>query len=90
MVVEAVEEHFPGVTAHLSETNLGVASGRNAGAALAISMWAPDYLLFLDNDMELEPGFVTELSAVLDRLLHHAETVAIEGPSYRMKDQIEK
>ena len=32
----------------------------------------------------------TLASAVLDRLLHHAETVAIEGPSYRMKDQIEK
>lgn len=27
-------------------------------------------------------------SAVLDRLLHHAETVVIEGKSYRMKDQI--
>jgi len=26
---------------------------------------------------------------VLDRLLHHAETVIIEGKSYRMKDQIE-
>lgn len=29
----------------------------------------------------------TLASAVLDRLLHHAETVVIEGPSYRMKDQ---
>ena len=28
-------------------------------------------------------------SAVLDRLLHPAETVVIEGSSYRMKDQIE-
>jgi DNA replication protein DnaC len=27
-------------------------------------------------------------SAVLDRLLHHAETVIIEGRSYRMKDQL--
>jgi DNA replication protein DnaC len=27
--------------------------------------------------------------AVLDRLLHHAETVIIEGKSYRTKDQIE-
>lgn len=26
-------------------------------------------------------------SAVLDRILHHAETVIIEGPSYRMKDR---
>lgn len=32
----------------------------------------------------------TLTSAVLDRLLHHAETVPIEGKSYRMKDQIEE
>ncbi len=31
----------------------------------------------------------TLTSAVLDRLLHHAETVLIDGKSYRMKDQIE-
>ncbi len=29
-------------------------------------------------------------SALLDRLLHHAETVRIEGKSYRMKEQIEE
>jgi DNA replication protein DnaC len=28
-------------------------------------------------------------SALLDRLLHHAETVIIEGTSYRSKDQVE-
>jgi DNA replication protein DnaC len=32
----------------------------------------------------------TLTSAVLDRLLHHAETIPIEGKSYRMKDQIEE
>jgi DNA replication protein DnaC len=31
----------------------------------------------------------TLTSALLDRLLHHAETVVIEGDSYRMKDIIE-
>jgi DNA replication protein DnaC len=31
----------------------------------------------------------TLTSAMLDRLLHHAETIVIEGKSYRMKDQIE-
>jgi DNA replication protein DnaC len=31
----------------------------------------------------------TIASAVLDRLLHHAETVVIEGASYRMKDRVE-
>jgi len=25
----------------------------------------------------------------LDRLLHHAETIVLEGKSYRMKDRIE-
>ncbi len=31
----------------------------------------------------------TLASAVLDRLLHHAETVLIEGPSYRMKERLD-
>ena len=31
----------------------------------------------------------TIASAVLDRLLHHAETIVIEGTSYRMKDQLD-
>lgn len=31
----------------------------------------------------------TLTSALLDRLLHHAETVLIEGQSYRMKDRVE-
>ncbi|MDP2430614.1 MAG: ATP-binding protein, partial [Pseudomonadota bacterium] len=29
----------------------------------------------------------TLTSALLDRLLHHAESVVIEGHSYRMRDQ---
>ena len=31
----------------------------------------------------------TLASAILDRLLHHAETIVLEGKSYRMKDRIE-
>ena len=31
----------------------------------------------------------TLTSALLDRLLHHAETLVIEGKSFRMKDQTE-
>ena len=34
--------------------------------------------------------YATLTSAVLDRLLHHAETVTLEGRSYRIKDVIEK
>jgi DNA replication protein DnaC len=32
----------------------------------------------------------TLTSAVLDRVLHHAETIIVEGRSYRMKDQIQE
>jgi DNA replication protein DnaC len=32
----------------------------------------------------------TITSAVLDRLLHHAETIIVEGKSYRMKDRIDE
>ena len=32
----------------------------------------------------------TLTSAVLDRLLHHAVTVTLEGKSFRMKDVIER
>ena len=32
----------------------------------------------------------TLTSAVLDRVLHHAETVIIEGKSYRTKDHIDE
>ena len=46
---------------------------------------AGDFLMTYD-DAE---GVRDLTSAVLDRLLHHAETVLIEGSSYRMNDRIE-
>jgi DNA replication protein DnaC len=35
-------------------------------------------------------GDAVQTSAVLDRILHHCETVIIEGPSYRLKGRIAK
>lgn len=58
---QAISEQFPEVLVHRHETNLGVASGRNAAAELAFKTVAPTHLLFLDNDMELQDGFVEEL-----------------------------
>ena len=59
--IEAVRRHFPEVHTHLSERNLGVASGRNAGAALAMQLFQPTHLLFLDNDLVMTPGFIGAL-----------------------------
>lgn len=58
---QAVAAEFPDVTVHHHPTNLGVASGRNAGAELASRLFDPEFLLFLDNDLVLEPGFVDAL-----------------------------
>nr|NIR25939.1 glycosyltransferase [Gammaproteobacteria bacterium] len=59
--VTAIQEAFPDVLTHYHPHNLGVASGRNAAAELAIKTLHPTHLLFLDNDMLLEPGFVSAL-----------------------------
>jgi GT2 family glycosyltransferase len=57
----AVRQAFPEVLVHEHPSNLGVASGRNAAAGLAIEKLRAGYLLFLDNDILVEPGFVEAL-----------------------------
>lgn len=53
------------------------------GAILITSNRAyKDWPVIFNNDATLT-------SAMLDRLLHHAETVVIEGKSYRMKEKVE-
>jgi GT2 family glycosyltransferase len=59
--VTAVQQAYPQVMTHYHPTNLGVASGRNAAAELTIKSFRPTHLLFLDNDMLFEAGFVSEL-----------------------------
>ena len=57
----AVKESFPDVITYYSKSNLGVAGGRNASAKMAIHELGATHLLFLDNDILVEPGFVSAL-----------------------------
>jgi GT2 family glycosyltransferase len=59
--VGAVSRAFPEVLIHHHPSNLGVAGGRNAAAELAIKIFRPSHLLFLDNDIILEPDCVKAL-----------------------------
>lgn len=59
--VPAVQEAYPEVLVHHHPKNLGVAGGRNGAAALAIQQLGATHLLFLDNDILVEPGFVQAL-----------------------------
>ncbi len=70
-------------TASISQRWWYSASKSSAGATLITTnrvykQWASIF----NNDAVLT-------SALLERLLHHAETVRIEGKSYRSKDQVE-
>jgi GT2 family glycosyltransferase len=58
----AVRQAFPEVPVHEHPSNLGVASGRNAAARLSLDSFQPTHLLFLDNDILVERGFVEALS----------------------------
>lgn len=59
--VQAVQQAFPTVLSHHHEQNLGVAGGRNAAADLAIELFKPTHLVFLDNDMLVEHDFIPAL-----------------------------
>jgi GT2 family glycosyltransferase len=63
---QRVKARHPDVLVHHCDRNLGVASGRNAAARLALERLAPEFLLFLDNDMLVTEGFVKALVAALD------------------------
>jgi len=58
----AVAEAFPAVLLEPCPENLGVAGGRNAAAKRAIEAFDPEFLLFLDNDIVVQPGFVASLA----------------------------
>ncbi len=61
------ESAYPWVDLLRLEKNQGVAGGTNAGMRYAVEKYDPDYVLHLDNDMEvLEPGWLSELVRVAE------------------------
>ena len=60
---EAVAAAHPNVTQIRVEENQGVVYGMNKGIELAVDRGV-DYLLLLNNDIEVEPDFLDELVAV--------------------------
>ena len=62
---EAVQAAFPQVDALRIEHNRGVAHGLNAGVVHALGK-SPDYLLLLNNDIEVDPEMLTEMVRVAE------------------------
>jgi GT2 family glycosyltransferase len=63
--VETIRARFPQVTLIQNGANLGFAEGNNVGLRYALER-AADYVLLLNNDTIVDPGFLTELVAVAE------------------------
>ncbi len=59
--VGRIQAVFPEVQILALENNLGYSAGNNAGFQKARELWSPDYCLFLNNDTEVDPNFLTPL-----------------------------
>ena len=84
-VADAIErEDYPHLRDELGDLLFQVISRRYEQGAMVITSNKAfkDWPEIFNNDSTLT-------SAILDRLLHHAETVVIQGKSYRMKEKIE-
>jgi DNA replication protein DnaC len=66
--------------------DIKITAGTNTKAEMAAFVKA----VFEGLTSLLGPLHIHVTSAILDRVLHHAETVIIEGKSFRMKDEIEE
>jgi GT2 family glycosyltransferase len=87
--VAFVESHFPEVRVVALESNRGFAGGMNAGIARACG----SYVAFLNNDTEVDPCWLEELLACLERhpraaaatskllLAHRRDTIDSAGDS---------
>ena len=73
---EAIATAFPTVRLIAPPTNLGVAGGRNLGIEAILRQPDVDYVLFLDNDVTLEPSLLDKLVAAAKR----DATLGIVGP----------
>ena len=71
--VEFVRERFPEVEVVANEENLGFCGGMNAGARRAVELGA-EHLLFLNNDIEVDPHFV---SALVDESARRPDAAAL-------------
>lgn len=72
---EAVAAAFPEVTQLRTEVNLGPAGGANLGVRHALDR-GHDYLLILNNDIEVAPDLVTEMV----RVAESGPAIGIVGP----------
>jgi GT2 family glycosyltransferase len=64
--VETIKKRYPGLDMIVNKANLGYAEGNNVGIRRALAKNA-DYMLLLNNDTVVSPGFLDELIKVVEK-----------------------
>jgi GT2 family glycosyltransferase len=77
--IEVLENHFPSVHIIRMHANKGYASGYN----LALSQIESDYFLLVNSDLEVTPGFIEPVIALMET----QEDIAICQPKLRSLDE---
>lgn len=78
---DAVKMEFPGIKLIETGENLGYTGGNNAGIRRALELGA-DYVLILNNDTIVDPGFIREMLAVASR----SERIGFVSPKIYFQD----
>lgn len=80
---EKLNNNFPGIEYHYNSENLGVAGGRNKAAVIAMKKFAPQYLLFIDNDTKVDRGFLSGL----EKRMKSDNAIAVTTPKIKIIQQ---
>ena len=65
---KTLKDEFPEITLIQNESNVGFAEGNNAGIRAALKNSQTDAVLILNNDTEVEPGFLSAMASKLPPL----------------------
>lgn len=83
--VEAVKKIYPQIHCLRNQTNLGAAAGRNIGIDYALGALDFEFVMFMDNDIVVNPSFLDKL---VDGLIEHNDLgIQIASPKLYLMGQ---
>jgi GT2 family glycosyltransferase len=83
---EAVESRFPSVRVIRRRCNAGVAGGRNTGIRWVRANLTAAYIIFLDNDTQVEPHTI---GAMIEAAEGHSDIGMVAPKAFRQRDRRE-
>jgi GT2 family glycosyltransferase len=86
--IQYTENNFPQFEIIRNNHNTGFAKAVNIGIRAAIEKYSSHYILLLNNDIELEPDFLSNAIETFEKV-HRADIVAVKMMNYFSRDIID-